>query len=109
MANDFLWVVGSWAGCLWCCSAVLCSVPKPPLSPRVNDSFLSNPGRKEQGLTFGEKKKRLCALQGKGNGRKGLGANLHIFSGSVNKALSVQALLSGQDQARDCFSVEDTD
>lgn len=62
VANDFLWVVGSWAGCLWCCSAVLCSVPKPPLSPRVNDSFLSNPGRKEQGLTFGKKKKSSVLL-----------------------------------------------
>lgn len=71
----------------------------------MNGSFLSSPGRKEEG----HENKLYLALQGKGNSRMGLGADLRVLSGTVNKAFSVQELLGGQDQARDCLSVEDTD
>lgn len=106
--------VAPWAGpvgwivVMLCCHTVLharaSSQPTEQLSG-MNGGFLSSPGRKEQG----HENRLYLTLQGKSNSRMGLGADLHVPSDLVNKAFSVQELLGGQDQARDCLSVEDTD
>lgn len=90
-----------------------CAPRLSPLSagewlPGTNDTSLSKAGRKGQGLT--RKQVLPCSLQGKGNARSGLGADLCVPGDSKQSCFcSGPARWPRRDRVRDYLSVEDTD